>query len=70
MSSSLSVRRHRCQGQQTIRSYWRNYYEQTDALIWVIDSADVRRLKDTKQELSKLLLQEVVDGEIESEVER
>jgi ADP-ribosylation factor-like protein 2 len=22
-------------GQQTIRSYWRNYFEQTDGLIWV-----------------------------------
>ena len=26
-------------GQQTIRSYWRNYFEQTDALIWVVDSS-------------------------------
>lgn len=23
-------------GQQTIRSYWRNYFEQTDGLIWVV----------------------------------
>jgi GTPase SAR1 family protein len=23
-------------GQKTIRSYWRNYFEQTDGLIWVV----------------------------------
>jgi ADP-ribosylation factor-like protein 2 len=46
-------------GQQTIRTYWRNYYEQTDGLIWVVDSADQRRLLDCKEELSKLLQQEV-----------
>jgi hypothetical protein len=50
---------HTHRGQQTIRSYWRNYYEQTDGLIWVIDSADTRRLKDCKAELQQLLEQEV-----------
>ncbi len=29
-------------GQQTIRTYWRNYFESTDGLIWVVDSADRR----------------------------
>ncbi len=29
-------------GQQTIRAYWRNYFESTDGLIWVVDSADRR----------------------------
>ena len=27
-------------GQKTIRTYWRNYFETTDGLIWVVDSAD------------------------------
>ena len=27
-------------GQKTIRPYWSNYYESTDGLIFVIDSAD------------------------------
>jgi len=49
-------------GQQTIRSYWRNYYEQTDGLVWVVDSADTRRLEDCKEELHKLLLQEKLAG--------
>lgn len=46
-------------GQKTIRSYWRNYYEQTDGVIWVVDSADRRRLRDCKAELHELLKQEV-----------
>ena len=27
-------------GQKTIRPYWRNYFDSTDALVYVIDSAD------------------------------
>jgi ADP-ribosylation factor-like protein 3 len=42
-------------GQQAIRPYWRNYYEGTDLLIYVIDSSDQRRLKETGVELSGLL---------------
>ena len=48
-------------GQKSLRSYWRNYFESTDGLIWVVDSADRRRLKDCKEELSGLLLEEVRD---------
>ena len=33
-------------GQKSLRSYWRNYFETTDGLIWVVDSADKRRLGD------------------------
>jgi ADP-ribosylation factor-like protein 2 len=47
-------------GQVTIRSYWKNYYETSDGLIWVIDSADVRRLEDTRNELHALLKEEVL----------
>ena len=42
-------------GQTTIRSYWRNYFEQTDGLIWVVDSSDKLRLQDCKKELHALL---------------
>jgi len=45
-------------GQKTLRSYWRNYYEQTDGLLWVVDSSDVRRMHDCKAELHKLLQEE------------
>lgn len=45
-----------------MRSYWRNYYEQTEGLIWVIDSTDIRRLNDCKAELHKLLCEERLAG--------
>lgn len=46
-------------GQKSIRSYWRNYFEQTDGLVWVVDSADRLRLEDCKKELHELLQEEV-----------
>ncbi|KAL8642920.1 MAG: hypothetical protein Q9228_000457 [Teloschistes exilis] len=46
-------------GQKTLRTYWRNYFEKTDALIWVVDSADRGRILDCRQELAGLLLEEV-----------
>ena len=36
----------------------RNYYDQTDALIYVIDSADTRRVEETGIELQQLLEEE------------
>ena len=46
-------------GQKSLRSYWRNYFESTDGLVWVVDSADRLRLEDCRKELSSLLLEEV-----------
>lgn len=34
-------------GQRKIRPYWRNYFENTDVLIYVIDSADRKRFDET-----------------------
>ena len=45
-------------GQREIRPYWRNYMDNTDALVYVIDSADRARLEEVNQELSKLLQEE------------
>jgi len=45
-------------GQKSIRPYWRNYYDQTDALIYVVDSADKRRMEETSVELQQLLDEE------------
>ena len=36
-------------GQKSLRSYWRNYFESTDGLIWVVDSADRRRIGETER---------------------
>uniref|UniRef100_A0A0E0C3J9 ADP-ribosylation factor-like protein 2 n=2 Tax=Oryza meridionalis TaxID=40149 RepID=A0A0E0C3J9_9ORYZ len=49
-------------GQKTIRSYWRNYFEQTDGLVWVVDSSDIRRLDDCRAELHNLLKEERLAG--------
>ncbi|RWS15897.1 hypothetical protein B4U79_11430, partial [Dinothrombium tinctorium] len=34
-------------GQRKIRPYWRNYFENTDILIYVIDSSDRKRFEET-----------------------
>uniref|UniRef100_A0A8C2A8X0 ADP-ribosylation factor-like protein 3 n=1 Tax=Cyprinus carpio TaxID=7962 RepID=A0A8C2A8X0_CYPCA len=45
-------------GQRKIRPYWRNYFENTDLLIYVIDSSDRKRFDETAQELAELLDEE------------
>ncbi|KAI9833992.1 MAG: hypothetical protein M1826_005897 [Phylliscum demangeonii] len=49
-------------GQKTLRSYWRNYFEKTDALIWVVDATDRLRLDDCRAELAALLQEERLSG--------
>merc|ERR1712004_758636 len=45
-------------GQKTIRPYWSNYFENSDALVYVIDSSDARRLEESGQELRDLLAED------------
>ena len=47
-------------GQREIRPYWRNYYENTDAIIYVVDSADEGRLTELKDNLHELLAEELL----------
>jgi len=49
-------------GQKSIRPYWRNYYEQTDALVFVVDAADRRRVEEAGEELGMLLEEESLAG--------
>ena len=42
-------------GQRKIRPYWRNYFDNTDVLIYVIDSSDTKRFEETEQELQVFL---------------
>ncbi|KKA24146.1 hypothetical protein T310_1798 [Rasamsonia emersonii CBS 393.64] len=49
-------------GQKTLRSYWRNYFEKTDSLIWVVDATDRLRIDDCREELAGLLLEERLMG--------
>ena len=45
-------------GQDAIRPLWRHYYENAQALIFVVDSADAERLSEARDELSKLMEEE------------
>ncbi|WRT70891.1 uncharacterized protein IL334_007890 [Kwoniella shivajii] len=49
-------------GQRTLRPYWRNYFESTDAVVWVVDSSDRIRMKDCQFELKTLLQEERLAG--------
>ncbi|KAF9884673.1 hypothetical protein FE257_001366 [Aspergillus nanangensis] len=49
-------------GQKTLRSYWKNYFEKTDTLVWVVDATDRLRVDDCRDELAGLLLEEVRPG--------
>lgn len=49
-------------GQKTIRPFWRNYYEETDAIVWVIDSSDLDRLNVCKSELESVLNADVINS--------
>ena len=54
----LSFKRSKFDWRTFHRPYWRNYFENTDVLIYVIDSADVKRLEETGQELQELLCED------------
>jgi len=45
-------------GQKAIRPYWKNYYENTDGLVFVVDSSDEERIKECIEELDSLLTEE------------
>ncbi|XP_041460097.1 ADP-ribosylation factor 4-like [Lytechinus variegatus] len=45
-------------GQDKIRPLWRHYFQNTQGLIFVIDSNDRERMDDAKEELSRLLGEE------------
>ncbi|KAG5670364.1 hypothetical protein PVAND_000635 [Polypedilum vanderplanki] len=45
-------------GQTSIRPYWRCYYSNTDAIIYVVDSADKDRVGISKDELLYMLREE------------
>eukprot|EP00954_Amorphochlora_amoebiformis_P019279 1331653-Amorphochlora_amoeboformis.AAC.1 len=45
-------------GQTNIRPYWRCYYANTHAIIYVVDSADKERMATAKKELMSMLAEE------------
>jgi ADP-ribosylation factor-like protein 1 len=42
-------------GQTSIRPYWRSYYANTAAVIFVVDSTDIERLEIAADELASML---------------
>ncbi|KAK7061470.1 small monomeric GTPase [Favolaschia claudopus] len=49
-------------GQSSIRPYWRCYFPNTAALIYVIDSSDHTRLTTSRTELLTMLSEEELNG--------
>lgn len=44
-----------CGGQERIRPLWRHYFTGTNALIYVVDSSDIDRLEESKNELLRVI---------------
>jgi len=49
-------------GQKSIRTFWKNYFEKTEGLIWVVDCGDRSRLAICREEMHKLLKEERLQG--------
>ena len=49
-------------GQTGLRPYWRCYYQDTNAVVFVVDSADRERLEFSKQELEIMLQEDELSG--------
>ena len=47
-------------GQDALRPLWKHYYQNTGAIIFVVDSSDEKRLSVAKEELHKILNDEEV----------
>lgn len=45
-------------GQNKIRQLWKHYYQNSDGIIFVVDSTDVERMEDAAEEIQKLLSEE------------
>lgn len=42
-------------GQKAIRKHWSNYYDECEALMYVIDATDKKRLAECLEELEAIL---------------
>merc|ERR1712070_379318 len=51
-------------GQDKIRKLWRYYYQNTQGLIFVVDSNDHDRIDDAREELMKMLSEEEIRGAV------
>ncbi|KAJ7597497.1 ADP-ribosylation factor [Mycena floridula] len=52
-------------GQDRIRALWRHYYQNTQGVIFVVDSSDRDRVQDAREEIQKMLAQdELTDAQL------
>lgn len=50
-------------GQSTLRSFWGNYFDKLDVVVWVVDSVNTSRLEELYQELrEKVIKQDQLRG--------
>lgn len=51
-------------GQDKIRPLWRHYFQNTQGLIFVVDSNDRERIEEAKEELNKMLSEEELSNAV------
>ncbi|XP_056263491.1 ADP-ribosylation factor 2a [Pseudoliparis swirei] len=51
-------------GQDKIRPLWRHYFQNTDGIIFVVDSNDRERVGEAKDELMRMLAEDELDGAV------
>ena len=51
-------------GQDKIRPLWRHYYQNTEGLIFVVDSNDRDRIDDAREELHRMLSEEELNDAV------
>jgi GTPase SAR1 family protein len=44
-----------------VRAWWRDYFVEADAIVFVVDSSDTERLNEAKEELAGLLAEPSLD---------
>ncbi|XP_075673275.1 ADP-ribosylation factor 2 isoform X2 [Castanea sativa] len=55
-------------GQDKIRPLWRHYFQNTQGLIFVVDSNDRERLEEARNELHRILVEDLPNSMSASEV--
>ncbi|XP_072926808.1 ADP-ribosylation factor 1-like [Hemitrygon akajei] len=51
-------------GQDKIRPLWRHYFQNTQGLIFVVDSNDRERVSEAREELTRMLAEEELNGAV------
>nr|CCC93962.1 putative ADP ribosylation factor 3 [Trypanosoma congolense IL3000] len=49
-------------GQRSVRYYWRHYFDHTDVLLFVVDSADMERIEEASMEFQHILQEDKLSG--------